>query len=372
MFGHLINKKELKLGGEIPILLRLRMRKLLRRRAANTGEILVIDTCLIGDFMGTLPALRQFIRTSGREVDLVVAPPMESLAGAIRGVRRVFTAESVYTGNGNNASEYPGLLRSYGLVLVLRIGPAAYKLLKQVTCSNIILYDVQYFRYVGHLIKNIVLKRPVKQWRTVNYEIVGQEPPEDDGRFDDLFDIDALAYARARSLMPDTGGGTKLVLIHPGSGWSVKLWSNEKWAELLRQLNALDRFTFLIIGGGEFERRSFEEIQKNLDFRIFSLIDRADLLTTLLIMRMSHYFIGIDSGPRNMAHITDLRSITFLGPAPNNFMPRNRKDIVINKFTCRCKSLVYLHRTSALQKLPVDEVVSAFKQLAGILSNDTV
>jgi ADP-heptose:LPS heptosyltransferase len=82
-----------------------------------------------------------------------------------------------------------------------------------------------------------------------------------------------------------------------------------------------------------------------------------------MIMRLSDYFIGIDSGPRNMAHLADLRSITLLAPAPKNFMPVNKADVVIDKFACRCKSLFYFHKVSAIHKISADEVVDGFKGL---------
>jgi ADP-heptose:LPS heptosyltransferase len=98
------------------------------------------------------------------------------------------------------------------------------------------------------------------------------------------------------------------------------------------------------------------------------LINTVDLKTTLLVMRLSNYFIGIDSGPRNMAHLADLRSICFLAPAPRNFMPVNTDDIVIDKFTCRCKSLYYFHKVSALTTLSAEEVVNSFKILLALTS----
>jgi ADP-heptose:LPS heptosyltransferase len=158
-------------------------------------------------------------------------------------------------------------------------------------------------------------------------------------------------------------GDRKKVLIHTGSGWNVKLWDNDKWSELFRKINALGDYKIIVIGSGELEARSFEYIQNQLDFKICSLVNRVDLKTTLLMMRNSDYFIGIDSGPRNLAHLADLRSISLLGPAPKNFMPLDRRDIVIDKFTCRCKSFYYLHQVSAIQKISADEVFDAFKRL---------
>ncbi|MBI1805056.1 MAG: hypothetical protein HY033_08860 [Ignavibacteriae bacterium] len=87
-------------------------------------------------------------------------------------------------------------------------------------------------------------------------------------------------------------------------------------------------------------------------------------------MRTSDYFIGIDSGPRNLAHLADLRSVSLLGTAPKNFMPLNKEDIVIDKFTCRCKSFYYLHRVSHA-KISVEEVFDGFRRLSKTSVNGT-
>jgi ADP-heptose:LPS heptosyltransferase len=50
----------------------------------------------------------------------------------------------------------------------------------------------------------------------------------------------------------------------------------------------------------------------------------------MLVLRECDYFIGVDSGPRNLAHVADLPSVTLLGPAPHMFAPSNPRDIVID------------------------------------------
>lgn len=358
-----INREELKLGREIPALLKLRLKKIFSRDKKTGGKILVVDTCIVGDFLATLPALRTFIAASGQSVDMLVSPPLKPLAEAIRGVDRVFTAKSVYGRPMERSGNTEQLSGSYGLVLVLRISGDAFAMLETIKYSSLRTYDIPYFKYFLHLLKSILLKKEVKQWREINYEMIGMKEPEKSPGFEDIFKFAQEDYGRIAAL-PELAGNVRKVMIHTGSGWKIKLWEDKKWAELLRRINSLGEFRFIFIGSGEFERRSLERIRQDLDFEVYSLIDRTELRESLLAMRLCDYFIGIDSGPRNMAHLADLRSITLLGPAPNNFKPFNKEDIVINKFDCRCKSLCYLHKESALQKLTPQEVFEAFMKLS--------
>ncbi|MFI5251227.1 MAG: glycosyltransferase family 9 protein [Bacteroidota bacterium] len=358
-----INRGELKLLGEIPLLFKLRLKKIFGKKAQSDGGILAIDVCIIGDFVGTLPALRTFIENQGEEVDLVVIPPLKSLAQSIRGVRKVFTAKSMYQRTNENYEKLESMPANYSQVMVLRISPETYQRLNSIKYSKIEIYDIPYFKYCGHLVKTIMLRKEFKQWSEVNFEMVGIKKPDRKIGFDDIFSFSESDYARVGEL-PEMDGTSKKIIIHTGSGWNVKLWDNDKWIELIRKINTLGDFKFILIGASDLEEKSFNYIQNHLDFKIFSLINRVDLKTILLVMRYSDYFIGIDSGPRNLAHLADLRSITMLGPAPKNFMPMNKNDIVIDKFTCKCKSLYYLHKESAMQKISAEEVFEGFMRLS--------
>ncbi len=367
-FALSINHDELKIGREIPLLLKLRLKNLFKSKAPAKGRILVIDTCIIGDFLATLPALRLFIENTGWKVDLLVSPPLKSLAESIRGVDRVFTAKSVYARRIERNEGARPLPKEYGHVLVLRISPDAYRLLDGVKYSSIRTYEIPFFKYFGHLVKNTLLKKDVKQWREINYEMIGMKEPRNRPGFNEIFKFSDEDYAGVSEL-PELQGSAKKIMLHAGSGWKIKLWENEKWIELVKKINETGDFRFIFIGGGDFEARSFSHIQENLDFKVYSLINRTDLRETMLVMRLCDYFIGIDSGPRNMAHLADLRSISMLGPAPKNFMPVNGEDIVIDKFDCICKSLFYLHKVSGMQKISADEVCDSFRKLSKVPGN---
>ena len=362
MIKQYLNSEEFKVAGEIPLLLKLRMKQIFKKKTISGGKVLVVDTCIIGDFIATLPALRMLIQSTDKEVDLIVSPLVKPIAQSIKGVHAVYTASSIYRRSAEMESEPSMLQPEYELVLVLRISPHAFEQLKGIRYSNIITYEIILLKYFAHLIWNIAQKKPVRQWREVNFEIINKKEPDDKLEFDDIFTIRQSDYDQVRDLIPMTKG-KKRIIIHTGSGWHVKLWENDKWLETILRINRLGSFDFIFVGRGELEPKTFDYIQDRVDIKLYSLVNSVDLRTTLLVMRLSDYFIGIDSGPRNIAHLADLRSITFLGPAPQNFMPVNKADIVIDKFTCRCKSLFYFHKVSAIRTLSVDEVVDNFKRL---------
>ncbi len=362
MLREYLNPEEFKIAGEIPLLMNLRLKRVFGKNKGGGGRTLVIDTCLIGDFVATLPALRHFIEAAGEDVDLVVAPPLKSIAESIRGVQRVFTARSIYNRNIENHNRPIPLPNEYSRVLVLRISPDAASMLKGVQCTHIATYDVAFLRYWAHVIWSVARKKDVRQWRDVNFEIIGMKGADSAPDFEKIFHVSEAEYARVRELLATCRTG-KRVMIHTGSGWHVKLWDNDNWRETINKIHLLGDFEFIFVGQGDLEARSFDYIQKGVDFRLHSFVNQVDLKTTLLMMRLCDVFIGIDSGPRNMAHLADLRSITLLGPAPKNFMPTNCEDIVIDKFTCRCKSLYYFHKVSAIHSVSPDEIVGGFKKL---------
>ncbi len=97
-------------------------------------------------------------------------------------------------------------------------------------------------------------KKPVRQWREVNFEIVGIEEPEKKMEFDDIFTVSLEEYDHVRKLL-DNLGNRKRVIIHTGSGWHVKLWDNEKWIDAIKKINKLGEFDFIFIGKGIWSRR---------------------------------------------------------------------------------------------------------------------
>jgi ADP-heptose:LPS heptosyltransferase len=364
-----INYGDLKIAKEIFPLLKIRLKIIknifLNRKVPNKGRILVLDTCLIGDFLSYLPALRTYTKKNDITFDILVSPTVKPLAEKVKGVNRVFVAKSSYNRNTEqNTPEQQSIPQEYDLIIVLRLSQAVYDLIKNIKCKGIITSDIVFLKYIFHLAKNSLLKKEIKQSSDTIFETLGIKEVNKNSELYDLFNFNGSDYDFFERIL-EMKGTDKKILIHTGSGWKVKLWKNENWAELLKMINELGKFRFIFIGRTEEEKRAFENIQENLNFKVYSLIDKVDLKELFLIMKKSDYFIGVDSGPRNLAHYANLRRISLLNPAAvKNFMPFSEKDIVIEKPHRLPANLFDFNKRSNMEKISTEEVLESFKKLS--------
>jgi len=316
-----------------------------RKTAPKSNAVLIVNPCLIGEFAASAPALYEFTRKhKGTEIDLLVSPMLKSLAQHITGVRAVYTAQSVFA-------------REYKKVIVLRISSDAYRILGAIKTARVQTALPHFIRYGIHLIWNLFRGKAPKSWREVSFAILNEVPR--DMPFDDIFSISSEEYARVLAL-PALQAGREKVVIHTGASWPMMRWEKERWIELLQRINALGLFEFIFVGA-ERDIEDYEYISSRLKFKTYSVISQINLFELVLLLRSADYFIGIDSGPANMAHLADLQSVTILGPGPHMFMPSNANDIVVDKSNGRgIYQRFFLKKNGFMQKITVDEVYQSF------------
>jgi ADP-heptose:LPS heptosyltransferase len=317
--------------------------------------VLIVNCSLIGDFVLSLPAIVDFMKEhSAAKVDLLVSPSVTPLAMKLRGVRRVYAARSVF----RRSTELDGgdetLAPSYDQVIVLRFSKPARRLLATTSYRAIRTYLVPFLKYGVHLAKQPIAH--VKQISQFNFEIFGKTGKDERQlSAEDIFDLTDVPA------VPTRPGRT--VVVHTGSGSRVYLWPLNKWIPLLEDLNGLGNLSFVFVGGTEQEERTFDEMSHRLSFSIHSVIRRYDLLELLMLMRGSHLFVGIDSGPRHIAHLVDLPSVSLLGPGPKSFQPLNRNAVVIDETECkRCVTFYCPYTPSCVGKIEVETVAQACRK----------
>ncbi len=363
-----INHEDLKIGREILPSLGMRL-KILRngfrsRQVGAPGRTLVVCTCIIGDFLSYMPALRTFTQRHNLRFDIMVSPTLKPLAETLKGVNRVFVAKSSYNRNcEQNSDEHQVIPQNYDLMVLLRLGPEAYGLIKNVQCPAIIAGDTALLKYVEHLAGSSLFHTQVKQSRELGFEMLGLNGSDHDELLYDLFELTRTDFEAAASL-PEMATDVRKILIHTGSGWPVKLWENSKWADLITRIHASGRYRIIFIGGTNVEQASFAEIKRLVNFPVFSLINKTNLRELFAVMKLSDYFIGVDSGPRNLAHYADLRSLSLLNPAAvRNFMPFNPHDIVIERPNRFPANIFNTRKRSALESIGPEELFEGFQKL---------
>jgi ADP-heptose:LPS heptosyltransferase len=314
--------------------------------------VLIVNCSLIGDFVLSLPAIVDFMKDhSTAQVDLLISPSVAPLARKLRGVRSVYAARSVFRRNTEQDGADESLAPSYDLVIVLRFSRPARRLLATTSYRAIRTYLVPFLKYAVHLARQPIAH--VKQISQFNFEIFGKAGKDE--RYlsaDDVFDFTDVPEEPARP--------GRTVVVHTGSGSRVYLWPLNKWVALLEDLNKGENLSFVFVGGTVQEERAFDELSCRLSFSIHSVIRRYDLLELLMLMRVSHLFVGIDSGPRHIAHLVDLPSVSLLGPGPKSFQPLNRNATVIDETECtRCVTFYCPYTPSCVGKIEVETVARA-------------
>ena len=369
MNSNTINFNDLAVLREFIPFLRLRLRimkqRIISHDIIDEGEnILIVTPCVVGDCLSFLPAVQTFASQHNTSFDIVVSPDFRSLAERIKRVRRVFVAGSSYNRvTGRQCRPKQDVPPEYDLIIVLRLSRDAFDLIRHIRCKSIISSDGTLFKYIFHVVKNSLFKRPVTQSRELMFEVFGLQDAPKTCELYSLFDFNGDA-SDISIRFPAIKCQERKVLVHMGSGWKVKLWSDDKWVDLLQKVHAFGKYRFFFVGKGDEEKFTFERIQKRLDFEVHSFINAANLWELFLIMKLSDYFIGVDNGPRNLAHYANLRSVTLLNPAAvKNFMPFDERDIVIEKQNRFPANVVNTKRGARLDDINVDEVFEAFKRL---------
>jgi ADP-heptose:LPS heptosyltransferase len=359
-----VNYDYIKLIKELPLLIKFNLKNIAKDDlSGDEKKILIINTCLVGEFIVSLHALRHFIRTTGRKVDLLVSPAVKPLAERIRGVNKVYTVKSLYDRAIEKGSKVEDSLANYEVVLVMRLSSEAEELLDKIEYRAIRSYLKPYLKYVGNFINNMIIRGKAKQWKDVNFEII--EKRSRNLHFHEIFNFKKSEYNSLKKL-PEFLGNEKKIIIHTCSGWNVKRWGEEKWVELIKRINKLGKFRFIFIGGSDDEEKTYNNIQKKLDFKIYSLIKKRDIKDLAMIMKLSDYFIGIDSGPMNLAHLAGLPSVALFGPGQRAFVSKNKKNVSIDKANCLFCTSFFCHKwKTCMNKISVEDVFKGFLKISG-------
>lgn len=336
-------------AAEVPALLRLQA--LTRRSITSPRTVLIVNCSLIGDFVLSLPALTEFIREhAGARIDLLVSPSVAALAEKLRGVDRVYAAKTVFRRD-TELDESERLAPSYDFVVVLRLSGPARRLLAMTSYRAIRTCLVPLLKLGFQMATRPISQ--IKQMTEFNFEIFGKYGRKEQFlRADEVFDFSGVSVPAAYP--------GRTVLVHTGSGKKLYMWPREKWLALIKRLHSLADISFVFVGGTREEQIEFDYLAGRVAFPLHSVIRRYDVLQLLMLMRVSQLFVGVDSGPRHLAHLADLPSVSLLGPGPKSFQPLNGNATVIDETECkRCVTFYCPYAPNCIEKIEVETVTRA-------------
>lgn len=343
---------------EEPHYIRLCASKIKREDCSN-NTVLVIAPCLVGEFVAMFPALFDFYQRSNKKIDLVVTSPMQPLAKRMIGVRNVFIAKSVSGRINERATKDTPVSESYEEVIIVRASKDVLRnIVPNIKASRVTEVTKLLTKYaLGDIFKNLLLRQRPTQWRDISFSFFGGKPRNIP--FKDIFNFTEDEYENIDSIA-QMDPKNKKIIIHTKASWPTVDWDRDKWVDLLQKIRTTGDFDFIFIGQ-EKEAEDYAYIRSQLDFPIFSLISKQNLAELSLVMNAADYFIGIDSGPGNLAHLVGLRSMIIYGPGPHMYMSGDPKDVIIDRSNGRgLYQKFFLKKNSFIKKISVDEVYRSF------------
>lgn len=366
-----INYNYFRIINEIPLSILIWVIKIitnpLKKKGKKRKDYLIINLCLIGDYISSLPAMMSLINSLKEPVDVVVTGGNDRLSKRLRNVRKVYTLRSVFKrgieGKGKSALGLEN--KEYKEIIIIRSSWDFFPYLFKTRYDKLQTYTIPFLGYAFSLMFSFVSKKhKPKQFSEAHFDFIYSKKDFSNELLDGIFDIrkkDIGGLGRYEFIKENKG--KKKIIIHTGSGWSIKEWENDRWVEVLRRLKRLRDFCFIFIGAHDDEKKAFEYIQKKVGFKIYSAVGKLDLEEVLGLINNSDYFIGIDSGPRHIADILNIPSIALLGPGPQIFLPIRDNTIAINRLNCKCTNLFCYRKETCMEKISVDDVGNAFIKL---------
>ncbi|MDZ4769416.1 MAG: glycosyltransferase family 9 protein [Chloroflexota bacterium] len=321
----------------------------------GTGRILVIRPDHLGDMLLTIPALHALdAARPGRRIHALVGTWSAEVLAPIAAIDTVLTlAFPGFT----RTDEPPDVLAPYLLAhktarRLRRIGyDEAYILRRDHWWGALVAFlagipvrigydtiDVSPFLTHAHpdtrahaLIANLRLTQPIGSTiapvGSIDY------PIGDDGR------MIAQALLRDHGVDPHSA----YIVIHVGSGATVKNWDNEKWGGVANALaGGLD--ATVVLTGGARERADADHIARLLDGRGVVLAGETDLPVLAALVAEARIVLGADSGVLHLAAAVGTPTVALFGAAdPDEFRPwgdPERQRVVISEIACRpCRIL---------------------------------
>ncbi|MEO7793299.1 MAG: glycosyltransferase family 9 protein [Thermoanaerobaculia bacterium] len=156
------------------------------------------------------------------------------------------------------------------------------------------------------------------------------------------------------------------VLVHPGGGWSSKLWPAEAYAELASRLAR--RGIPVLVSWGPGEAKLAEQVVAASGGTAIASFG-ASLLELAALARRARAIVAADTGPLHLACAVGTPAVALFGPTdPARNGPWNPADRVLSRrppcFPCHRRECPR-HR-GILREIPVAEVEQALLQRIGL------
>jgi heptosyltransferase-1 len=154
----------------------------------------------------------------------------------------------------------------------------------------------------------------------------------------------------------------RFAILNPGAGWGAKCWPAERYAEVARELGALDVMSLVNYGPKEEGlAESVEEFSRGAAKKVLCSISELVSLT-----RRASLFVGGDTGPMHLAAALKVPVVGLFGPTdPKRNGPYDTLSVVLRSAQSATSYKHVSRVDEGLQSIAASEVIAAAKALLG-------
>lgn len=170
-------------------------------------------------------------------------------------------------------------------------------------------------------------------------------------------------------LSKDIDQDLPLVAIHPGSSNPAKIWSHERYGELIKRLKQEVPCNIVVLGSkteSVLTRNMIQEVGEE----VIDLIGLLDIKELTALIRRTDLFISNDTGPMHMAAALDVPVIAIFGRnipgvSPRRWRPWGDKHMVFHEdVACDpCYDTACPYGYKCMRMITVDMVFEAAKEM---------
>ncbi len=343
-------------------------------------KILVVRLDHIGDFVCTTPLLGNLKRHfPGAKITVLINSVSKELAYRDPNIDKVITFSPFYLARGDKSSTLKGLLRvvkdvrnigfDLGVeprgdllsILIMWVGGVKYRVGYGITGGGFLLNKACKYDRSKHVIErnltilkaldiSVTNKSPEVYFNEKDEEVVERLIRE---KWDSPRRFASQNEARGQALF------FQAIILHPFAGAKAKEWPIKNFQELIDRLKK-DGYDIMLVGSKD-DEGSFTNV---IDMR-----GRLNLPQLACLIKRIGFFIGLDSGPANIAAALNVPSIIICSGTniPQLWIPNNNNVKFIYKdIDCRpCENKVCpKEKHECMELITVDEVIDVLEGIA--------
>jgi len=350
--------------------------KLQSTHSLDEIKVLFVEPFQMGDVLSVTPLIAPLLnRYPNARIYFLTKPSSGAILRLDKRVVKVFDFDFVWTDYGRKRRVGVGyVFRLFSMLIQLRAYHFAMGIDTRGDIRSQILLALcgchSRIGYVAYLASNFTI-----QGRLLSDRMMGELPCH---RYDWNMNLLPLAGCPSDSIRfpsfyptldetPIHEFSERYLLLHIGGGWKYKQWDTRNWGQVVDALMEHPGIDIIVIGGPS-ERDQIREVQALIRHKEKATFKITSLEELVALVSHCELFVGLDSGPMNLAVCLGKPVVALFGPGDSTmWYPYGSPESAIHHvegFPCNpCKQVACEFPSHpCMSKISVDEVVTLVRK----------